>query len=364
MNSRGTFSAFLVAIVIVIGQVVVNGQSSFVVTVVDDFSVPSANLKCNGPCYPIVGTASGPGILGGARLVQLQADQGSITCESVGSSLEFDVTGHYAGNQTYYYTQSAQLIYDGNDYPLNPNGLGNVDLYSGQGQAFFEVLVLNSAQKDFWTMNITVYSGNNNCTSHFSPCTADTDCVTYVPFSAFPSCDMRNVGAITLSVFAIYPSTQSGASIALKSFGAVNQGNPMPTGTHMPTPYPSASPSPYHYPSPSPLPYPSSSPIPDYRIVGNYTVNSGPPYMNNPPCYTCQQACAMVFGGSASSYHCSTSSSNLSYQAYATSFGVSGCQVTSDNYSLSTNYNCGVIACSSSAYCADNCFNTNYCWST
>ena len=151
----------------------------------------------------------------------------------------------------------------------------------------------------------------------------------------------------------------------MKSFGAVNQGNPMPTGTHMPSPYPSATSSPYHdpTPSPSPLPYPSSSPSP-YRIVGNYTVNSGPPYSSNPPCYTCQQACAMVLGGSTSSYRCSTGSSYLNYQAYETSYGISGCQVTNDTYSLGNTYNCGTTGCSYSAFCADNCQNTNYCWST
>ena len=209
MNSRWTFSAVVVAIVIVIGQVIVNGQKNFVLTVVDDFSVPSAHLKCNGPCYPIVGSASGPGILGGARLIQLQANQGTITCESVGASLEIDALGYNAGNQTYYYAQSAQLIYDDNEYPINPNGLGRVNLYDGQGQAFFELDLLNSAEKDFWSMNITVYSGNINCTSQFNPCTADADCVTYVPFSDFYPCDMTNVGAITLTIYAIRPSTQS-----------------------------------------------------------------------------------------------------------------------------------------------------------
>jgi hypothetical protein len=156
-----------------------------------------------------VGSASGPGILGGARLIQLQASQGTITCESVNNSLEIDVIGSFAGNQTYYYAQSATLIYDGNDYPINPYGLGRVDLYNGQGQAFFEVVALNSEPKDFWSMNITVYSGNTNCTSQFSPCSADTGCVTYVPFSDFYPCDMTDVGAITLSVAAKNLSTQT-----------------------------------------------------------------------------------------------------------------------------------------------------------
>ena len=177
---------------------------------VDNFSVPSLSMKCTGPCYPLVEAASGPGILGGARLVQLQSNQGSITCETApnGGGLEFDVYGTKVNNDLYSYQQSAYLIYDANEFPVNPYGLGRVDLYNGQaGNGYFEFSLTNSAERNFWTMNITVFSGIKNCTASFFPCTGTDICINYVPFGEFPDCDLHNVGAITTTILAISDSS-------------------------------------------------------------------------------------------------------------------------------------------------------------
>jgi hypothetical protein len=100
------------------------------------------------------------------------------------------------------------------------------------------------------------------------------------------------------------------------------------------------------------------------KLVGNYTVSSGPAWGTNPPCYTCQEACALKFGGMASSYSCSTQSGSIDNKAQTSIWGVSGCAVAAENYKKSVNYNCGQANCSQSAYVQDNCLsnNTNYCW--
>jgi hypothetical protein len=97
-------------------------------------------------------------------------------------------------------------------------------------------------------------------------------------------------------------------------------------------------------------------------LVGQYNVINGPAWGGNPPTYTCQEACALLFGGIASQYACSTSNANITNTANETCYAVGGCQIKAENYKLSANYNCGVAGCSCSAYTQDNCNGVNYCW--
>ncbi len=101
-------------------------------------------------------------------------------------------------------------------------------------------------------------------------------------------------------------------------------------------------------------------------VVGQYTVNSGPVWTSNPPTYTCQAACALLFGGVATSYSCSTTNTSIDHMASVDGWGDSshcGGNYVSESYDLNTNYNCGSVSCSFSAYVSDHgCGAINYCW--
>jgi hypothetical protein len=99
-------------------------------------------------------------------------------------------------------------------------------------------------------------------------------------------------------------------------------------------------------------------------LVGSYTLGQGPAWGNNPPTYTCQEACAKVFG--AGTYYCSTSNLNVTRTANVDCWGdhtyCSG-QTKADTYKLGNAYNCGFQDCACSAYVSDGCLNArNYCW--
>ena len=98
------------------------------------------------------------------------------------------------------------------------------------------------------------------------------------------------------------------------------------------------------------------------QLVGSYNVINGPAWGGNPPCYTCQEACAILFGGNFALYSCSTQNGAIDHQNYQTTWGIGGCQVVAENYKKNTFYNCGGANCSSSAYTQDNCSATNYCY--
>ena len=97
--------------------------------------------------------------------------------------------------------------------------------------------------------------------------------------------------------------------------------------------------------------------------VGSYNVQDGSEWGGNPPGYSCLQACAQVFGGSAEDYQCSTQQDSIDNQGNYTVWGVGGCQVYDEDYVKSPgNYNCGQEDCAASAYTKDNCYGTNYCF--
>ncbi len=101
-------------------------------------------------------------------------------------------------------------------------------------------------------------------------------------------------------------------------------------------------------------------------LVGSYMVDQGPAWGGNPPCYTCQEACAMLFGGVAGSYSCSTQMGMTDHKASVDGWGDSshcGMNYVAENYKLNTNYDCGMGSCSFSAYVMDHsCTAKNYCF--
>jgi Cys-rich repeat protein len=103
------------------------------------------------------------------------------------------------------------------------------------------------------------------------------------------------------------------------------------------------------------------------QFAGQFKVSDGPPWAPNPPCYTCQEACALLFGGQSGDYSCSTQKGMIDHMAYEDGWGDTvhcnpGGQVAED-YKKSVNYNCGGQSCSYSAYVMDHgCASINYCF--
>jgi hypothetical protein len=102
--------------------------------------------------------------------------------------------------------------------------------------------------------------------------------------------------------------------------------------------------------------------------IGSYFVSDGPGWATNPPVYSCLEACALVFGGVAADYHCSTSAVVEDFQAYESGWGDGlHCAVpVPEDYSKGAGgYDCGFFGCSYSAYVADHCaapLAENFCW--
>lgn len=98
-------------------------------------------------------------------------------------------------------------------------------------------------------------------------------------------------------------------------------------------------------------------------LVGQFNVNAGPAWGSNPPTYTCQEACALLFGGVAGSYQCSISNAMITRTANTSIWGVAGCPIAADTFKRGVTYNCGSANCSQSAYVSDNCAaGINYCF--
>jgi hypothetical protein len=101
-------------------------------------------------------------------------------------------------------------------------------------------------------------------------------------------------------------------------------------------------------------------------LAGSFNVHDGPVWTTNPPCYSCQEACAKLFGGLPGDYSCSIVMNMVTHTAYASGYGDgTHCNANpfSESYKLNTLYDCGVNDCSYSAFVSDNCFNSiNYCF--
>jgi hypothetical protein len=50
----------------------------------------------------------------------------------------------------------------------------------------------------------------------------------------------------------------------------------------------------------------------------------GPSFQFGPPCYSCRQGCARVFGSYFWMYHCSTSPTSITYTGYYDEYGAGG----------------------------------------
>ena len=90
--------------------------------------------------------------------------------------------------------------------------------------------------------------------------------------------------------------------------------------------------------------------------VGSYLVGDGPDSGTNPPTYNCVEACALLFGGSASSYSCSTIDSTINHQAFVDGWDDYQFCTTpvSETFKKNTTYTCGKTACAYSAYVKDH----------
>jgi hypothetical protein len=113
-----------------------------------------------------------------------------------------------------------------------------------------------------------------------------------------------------------------------------------------------------------------SAPASALTYVGSYWVGSGDTWTNNPPVYTPQEAAALIFGGTASQYAISISSSYVSYTGWEDgwgntshlktdwyqSSGTSSGTPVAENYSLTlgTGYNDPFGGPAFSAYVADH----------
>lgn len=86
----------------------------------------------------------------------------------------------------------------------------------------------------------------------------------------------------------------------------VAAGSPTTSPTRLPTALPASLPTTL-MPT-SPTPQPSFSP---YTYFGSFFVSAGPSWATSPPTYTCQQACALLFGGVYTNWAGSTSNTTL-----------------------------------------------------
>lgn len=100
-----------------------------------------------------------------------------------------------------------------------------------------------------------------------------------------------------------------------------------------------------------------------HTLAGSYLVQSGPLWNSGAPTYSCVQACALLFGGAASQYSCSTQSTTVNQRANESCWG-EGCSTQSESYSLNTVYTCTntTSGCACSAYVNDSACGTNYCF--
>jgi len=110
----------------------------------------------------------------------------------------------------------------------------------------------------------------------------------------------------------------------------------------------------------------------NYTVAGSYDIGSGPNWTVNPPTYSCTEACADVFGGTSTDYHCSTSDTTLDHLAYLDGWNDTQYCITpaDQDFKFGATYDCGTAGCSYSAYVEDHtennpfseCQKTNWCW--
>jgi cysteine-rich repeat protein len=111
-----------------------------------------------------------------------------------------------------------------------------------------------------------------------------------------------------------------------------------------------------------------AAPASGQALVGSYEVHDGPDWQTVPPVYDCLEACALVFGGGAADYACSTLPGSIDHQAFVSGWGDATYCTTpvAEDYSVGVSYDdCGIVGCSYSAYVMDHCdegLAVNHCW--
>ncbi|MCZ6773056.1 MAG: hypothetical protein O7G83_13915 [Proteobacteria bacterium] len=93
-------------------------------------------------------------------------------------------------------------------------------------------------------------------------------------------------------------------------------------------------------------------------LVGTYAVGDGPFWGDNPPTFTCLEACALVFGGAPDDYNCSTVGGEVNNRAFASTWGSAATCFepgVAEDFKVNDFYDCGAFGCSVSAYVGDNC---------
>lgn len=103
--------------------------------------------------------------------------------------------------------------------------------------------------------------------------------------------------------------------------------------------------------------------------VGQYSLGAGPLWSNNNTVpYTCQEACAIVYGGTPTDFECSTVANAVNNKAFVDCWGdTANCSGTgvSESYKKGAITNCGASDCYCSAYVNDHtgtCTSPNHCW--
>ena len=101
-------------------------------------------------------------------------------------------------------------------------------------------------------------------------------------------------------------------------------------------------------------------------LVGEYDVHAGKPWSDDPPTYSCKEACALIYGGLPEAYACSTSELSVTGTAHLSGWGdATYCtEAADDDFKVNTKYDCGGPGCAYSAYVQDHCEGgaVNYCW--
>jgi cysteine-rich repeat protein len=102
--------------------------------------------------------------------------------------------------------------------------------------------------------------------------------------------------------------------------------------------------------------------------IGSFRVNDGPGWLTSPPTYSCIEACAHLFGGSAQGWSCSTSDTAIDNQAFVSGWGTDQyctTPVAEDFKAGDAVSNCGTVGCYYSAFVGDHCEAgeaLNHCW--
>jgi hypothetical protein len=99
--------------------------------------------------------------------------------------------------------------------------------------------------------------------------------------------------------------------------------------------------------------------------TAKFVIDDGPAWMTNPPTFNCLEACALLYGGVATDWSCSTSSVVIDHMSFVDGWGDSQYCITpvAETFKKAANYDCGAATCSYSAYVMDHsCMSINWCW--